>query len=171
MNEAETRAELIDPALKAAGWGVVESSRVRREVITLGRLQGGGVRAAQDIADYVLTYRNHKLAVIRPSGGPARYRRPRPGQEIREKLQIRSAYFINGAGIHQVDMTDGAEQDVAAISDPDELWNRVSAERMSGRPLRRHSVRGQGRLLQARDHQDIAIRPREAIAAGQDRIR
>lgn len=25
MNEAETRAELIDPALKAAGWGVVEA--------------------------------------------------------------------------------------------------------------------------------------------------
>jgi len=24
MNEAETRAEHIDPALKAAGWGVVE---------------------------------------------------------------------------------------------------------------------------------------------------
>ena len=29
MNEAETRAELIDPALKAAGWGVIDSSRVR----------------------------------------------------------------------------------------------------------------------------------------------
>ena len=28
MNEAETRAELIDPALKAAGWGVVAGSRV-----------------------------------------------------------------------------------------------------------------------------------------------
>jgi type I restriction enzyme R subunit len=64
MNEAETRAELIDPALKAAGWGVVEASRVRREVITLGRLQGAGVRAAQDIADHVLTCRNYKLAVI-----------------------------------------------------------------------------------------------------------
>ena len=24
MNEAETRAELIDPKLKACGWGVVE---------------------------------------------------------------------------------------------------------------------------------------------------
>jgi predicted RNA binding protein YcfA (HicA-like mRNA interferase family) len=60
MNEAETRAELIDPALKAAGWGVVEASRVGREVITLGRLQGAGVRAAQDIADYVLICRNHK---------------------------------------------------------------------------------------------------------------
>ena len=26
MNEAETRAEHIDPALKAAGWGVVTGS-------------------------------------------------------------------------------------------------------------------------------------------------
>ena len=26
MNEAETRAEHIDPALKAAGWGVVEGA-------------------------------------------------------------------------------------------------------------------------------------------------
>ncbi len=40
MNEAETSAEHIDPALKAAGWGVVEGSRIRREyAITLGRLQ------------------------------------------------------------------------------------------------------------------------------------
>jgi hypothetical protein len=31
MNEAETRAEHIDPALKAAGWGVAEGSRVHRE--------------------------------------------------------------------------------------------------------------------------------------------
>lgn len=45
LNESETRAELIDPALKAAGWGVVDASRVRREVIAPGRLQGGGRRA------------------------------------------------------------------------------------------------------------------------------
>jgi hypothetical protein len=31
MNKAETRAEHIDPALKAAGWGLVEGSRIRRE--------------------------------------------------------------------------------------------------------------------------------------------
>jgi type I restriction enzyme R subunit len=31
MNEAETRAEDIDPALQAAAWGVVEGSRIRRE--------------------------------------------------------------------------------------------------------------------------------------------
>ena len=31
MNEAETRAEHIDPALARAGWGVVAGSRIRRE--------------------------------------------------------------------------------------------------------------------------------------------
>ena len=41
MNEADTRAELIDPALKEAGWGVVDRSRVKREEnITAGRIQG-----------------------------------------------------------------------------------------------------------------------------------
>ena len=48
MNEAETRAEHIPPALKAAGWGVVEGSRVLREHgITLGRLQGSSGRGAR----------------------------------------------------------------------------------------------------------------------------
>jgi len=40
MNEAETRAELIDPQLTSKGWGVVESSRVLREYhITDGKIQ------------------------------------------------------------------------------------------------------------------------------------
>jgi len=65
MNEAETRAEHIDPALKAAGWGVVEGSKIRREyLITLGRLEGHGRRGKPLCADYVLEYRNTKLAVI-----------------------------------------------------------------------------------------------------------
>lgn len=32
MNEAETRAEHVDPALAAAGWGVVEGSRTRSNI-------------------------------------------------------------------------------------------------------------------------------------------
>ena len=149
MNEAETRAELIDPALKAAGWGVVEASRVRREVITLGRLQGAGMRAAQDIADYVLTYRNHKLAVIEAK------RRDLPDTEgvgqakkYAAKLQTRFAYSTNGAGIYQVDMTTGAEQYVTPISHPGRtLEPRLRGAKCLARPLRRHPVRGQGRLL------------------------
>ena len=65
MNEAETRAEHIDPALKNAGWGVVEGSRIRREhAITLGRIEGRGKRGKPLTADYVLEYRNTKLAVV-----------------------------------------------------------------------------------------------------------
>ncbi len=173
MNEAETRAELIDPALKAAGWGVVEASRVRREVITLGRLQGAGVRAAQDIADYVLTYRNHKLAVIEAK------RRDLPDTEglgqakkYAEKLQTRFAYSTNGAGIYQVDMTTGAEEYVAQYPTPDELWNRVFAEQNVWRDrFAAIPFEDKGGYWQARYYQDIAIRRvLEAIAAGQDRI-
>jgi len=48
MNEAETRAEYIDPALKAAGWGVLEGSRIRREYyITPGRIEGQGDLASR----------------------------------------------------------------------------------------------------------------------------
>ena len=173
MNEAETRAELIDPALKAAGWGVVEASRVRREVITLGRLQGAGVRAAQDIADYVLTYRNHKLAVIEAK------RRDLPDTEgvgqakkYAEKLQARFAYSTNGVGIYQVDMTTGAEHYVTEYPTPDELWNRVFAEQNVWRDrFAAIPFEDKGGYWQARYYQDIAIRRvLEAIAAGQDRI-
>ncbi len=49
MNEAETRAEHIDPALAAAGGGKVEGSLIRREYpITLGRLEGAGKRGKPD---------------------------------------------------------------------------------------------------------------------------
>ncbi len=65
MNEAETRLLHIDPALKAAGWNVVEGSRVRPEYpITLGRLEGAGKRGKPLTADYVLEYRNTRLAVV-----------------------------------------------------------------------------------------------------------
>ncbi len=52
MNEAETRAELIDPKLQACGWGVVEGSKVLREYyITEGKIQTGGGRGKKEIAD------------------------------------------------------------------------------------------------------------------------
>ena len=173
MNEAETRAELIDPALKAAGWGVVAASWVRREVITLGRLQGAGKRSEQDIADYVLTYRNHKLAVIEAK------RRDLSDTEglgqakkYAAKLQTRFAYSTNGVGIYQVDMTTSTEQYVAAYPTLDELWSRVFAEQNMWRDrFAAVPFEDKGGQWQARYYQDIAIRRvLEAIAAGQDRI-
>jgi type I restriction enzyme R subunit len=67
MNEAETRAELIDPALAQAGWGVVEGSKILRErnaQITAGKIQTGGGRSKPLKADYILTYKGRKLAVV-----------------------------------------------------------------------------------------------------------
>jgi hypothetical protein len=73
MNEAETRAELIDPLLADAGWGVVKGSRIRREFsITPGRIKGGGRRGKPLTSDDVLTYRNTRLAVVeaKPDSAP-----------------------------------------------------------------------------------------------------
>ena len=63
-NEADTRAELIDPKLVEAGWGVVENSFIRREVIAPGRIIGGGKHAAAVTSDYVLRYCGRKLAAV-----------------------------------------------------------------------------------------------------------
>ena len=65
MNEAETRAELIDPQLKASGWGVVEDSKILREYyINLGKIQTGGIKGKSLKADYVLVYKGIKLAIV-----------------------------------------------------------------------------------------------------------
>jgi type I restriction enzyme R subunit len=54
VNEAETRAELIGPALREAGWGVVEDSRIQREFSnTHGSLQAAGKRGKRQIAGHV----------------------------------------------------------------------------------------------------------------------
>ena len=105
-NEAETRAELIDPALKTAGWGVTESSRVRREVIAPGRILGAGKRAKEDISDYVLMYKNQKLAVIEAKRESLADREGLgQAKQYAQKLQTPFAYSTNGRGIYQVQMT------------------------------------------------------------------
>ena len=65
MNEANTRAELIEPLLEQAGWGRnFPLTKIDRAfTITLGKLQRGG-RAQHLFADFVLIYKNVKLAVI-----------------------------------------------------------------------------------------------------------
>ena len=67
MNEAETRAELIDPKLKESGWGVIEGSKILREYhITAGKILTGSGRAKPLLADYVLVHQGRKLATMEP---------------------------------------------------------------------------------------------------------
>ena len=64
MNEAETRAELHRSRAESRRLGRRRGQSGRREQSAPGRIKGGGERAKADIADYVLSYRNRKLAVI-----------------------------------------------------------------------------------------------------------
>jgi len=41
MNEADTRANLIDPKLAASGWSKVENSYIRREAMAFLKLFRG----------------------------------------------------------------------------------------------------------------------------------
>ncbi|XHX75731.1 MAG: EcoAI/FtnUII family type I restriction enzme subunit R (plasmid) [Stenomitos frigidus ULC029] len=173
MNEAETRAELIDPALRAAGWGVIEGSRIRREVIAPGRLVGNGKRAQPEFADYVLVYRSQKLAVIEAK------KRSAPDTEgvgqakkYAEKLETRFTYSTNGDGIYQIDMQTGVEGYISQYPSPDELWaatfNETNAwrDRFADIPFETRSGTWETRYYQHNAIQHVL----EAIAEGRDRI-
>ncbi len=174
MNEAETRADHIDPALKAAGWGVVEGSRIRREYsIAPGRIEGHGKRAKALIADYVLEYRNTKLSVIEAKAWDAALAEGvAQAKNYAEKLAIRFAYATNGQGIYGVDMQTGTEGEVAKYPGPEELWAMTFAagnawrDRFAAIPFEDKGGSHPGRY-----YQDIAVeRVMEAIAADRNRI-
>jgi len=193
MNESETRAELIDPTLRAAGWGVVEGSRILREFkVTQGRLLGAGRRIDPDIADYILVYRNRKLAVIEAkredlseSEGVAQ------AKHYAAKMAVRFAYATNGHRIYRMDLGATAVQEPANIEEsndpaifssaeglvehfptPDELWAATFAipnawrERFAQVPFEDRSG-----SWDVRYYQDTAIQSvLEAVADDRQRI-
>src|SRR6266436_3714596 len=174
MNEAETRAEHIDPALAAAGWGVVEGSRIRREYpITLGRIEGHGKRGTPLIADYVLIHRTHKLAVIEAKAGDEPLTKGvGQAKDYAGKMAVRFAYSTNGQGFYGIDMQTGTEGALPRFPTPDELWNLTFAEANVWRDrFATVPFEDRGGFFQGRYYQDIAIdRVLEAIAAEKSRI-
>ena len=174
MNEAETRAEHIDPALKTAGWGVVEGSRVLREYpITLGRIEGLGRRAKPLIADYVLVYHNTKLAVIEAKAWDEELTEGvGQAKDYAGKLAIRFTYATNGQGLYGIDMETGQEGEWPQYPSPDDLWKLTFAkqdawrDRFASVPFSDKS----GSWI-IRFYQEIAVqRVLERIAKGDDRL-
>ena len=174
MNEAETRAEHIDPALRAAGWGVVEGSRIRREYpITLGRIEGHGKRGKALTADYVLEYRNTKLAVVEAKAwGKPLTEGIGQAKDYAGKLEIRFTYASNGQGIYGIDMESGFEAELAQYPTPEELWNRTFAAHNAWRDrFAAVPFEDKGGFFQGRYYQDIAVeRVMEAIADQKQRM-
>lgn len=129
MNEADTRAELIDPKLKNSGWGVITDSKIMREFpITAGRIRVGKRDKALK-ADYILIYKNTKLAVVEAKSdefsvteGVAQ------AKDYAERLQIDYTYSTNGKEIYEICMSIGMEKIVSTFPTPEELWKRKFAE-------------------------------------------
>ncbi len=174
MNEAETRAELIDPKLKACGWGVVEGSKILREYnITAGKIQTGGIRAKKLTADYVLVYKGIKLAVIEAKSddlgvgeGVAQ------AKQYADKLKIETTYSTNGKEIYSICMKTGAEGLVANYLTPVELWDKTYAEQNQWREqFAAIPFEDKSGTWHLRYYQEIAVlNTLEAIANNKDRI-
>ena len=174
MNEAETRAELIDPKLKACGWGVVEGSKILREYnITAGKIQTGGIRGKKTIADYILVYKGIKLAVVEAKSvtlgvgeGVAQ------AKQYAEKLTLETTYSSNGNEIYSICMKTGAEGLVDNYLTPEELWHKTFAvqnewrEKFANVPFEDKSG-----TWQLRYYQEIAVKNTlEALATNKERI-
>jgi type I restriction enzyme R subunit len=174
MNEAETRAEHIDPALKAAGWGVVEGSRIRREyLVTPGRIEGHGRRGKPLIADYVLVYRNSKLAVIEAKAWDEELTEGvGQAKNYAGKMAVRFAYATNGQGIYGIDMETGKEGELPHYPTPDALWNLTFAEQNVWRDrFANVPFEDKGGSHPSRYYQDIAVEQvMEAIAENRPKI-
>ena len=174
MNEAETRAEHIDPALKAAGWGVVEGSRIRREYpITLGRIEGRGKRGKALTADYVLEYRNTKLAVVEAKAwDKALTEGVAQAKNYAGRLAVRFTYASNGQGIYGIDMQTGVEAELGQFPTPEQLWSRTFSAQNAWRDrFAAVPFEDKGGYFQGRYYQDIAVeRALAAIADQQPRI-
>lgn len=176
MNEADTRAELIDPQLKKAGWGDVAESRIQREYnINAGEIRAGGMRTGQLKADYILIYKNRKLAVIE-----AKSDQQEVGEGVAQakqyatKLNLAYTFAANGNEIYEICLAHGKEHEslVSSFPTPDELWNKTFGDsnewqaKFNAVPF--EDVNG---TKQARYYQEIAVnKVMEAVANNKQRI-
>lgn len=174
MNESETRAEYIDPKLKESGWGVIEGSKVLREFrISPGKIEMGGVPQKPEIADYVLVYKNRKLAVIE-----AKKESLAPTEGVQQakayagKLQAAFSYSTNGHEIYEIDMKSGSEGPIINFPTPEVLWNKIYREHNEWKnkftDVAFEDVNGS---RSARYYQEIAVnRVMDAVAEEKSRV-
>jgi len=177
MNEAETRAELIDPKLKATGWGVVQGSKILRErnvcKITEGRIQVGGRRKKPLIADYILVYKGIKLAVVEAKSDELEVGEGvAQAKQYAAKLNLETTYSTNGKEIYQICMKTGTEGLVNDFLSPQELWDKTYTDQNDWRDrFANIPFEDKSGTWQLRYYQEIAIKNTlEAVAQNKDRI-
>jgi type I restriction enzyme R subunit len=140
-NEADTRAKLIDPLLKLAGWGESQIERehyfVKGRTITNGRiyLVGETSRRRQPRrVDYLLRYHGQMIAVIEAKDETHSVDAGlEQAKEYARMLDVPFAYSSNGHGFVEFDFFLNRSRELAAFPRPDNLWNRWQMVRVTSR--------------------------------------
>ncbi|MBP5288136.1 MAG: DEAD/DEAH box helicase family protein [Elusimicrobiales bacterium] len=131
QSEADTRAELIDPKLREAGWVRSDTVNVRREYpISIGRILDGNIRSSKLSADYALIYKNQIIGIVEAKKSSLDYSEGvAQAKEYARLLKVRFTYSTNGYKIYQIDTGTGEEKEVPAFPSPETLWKMTYTQK------------------------------------------
>jgi type I restriction enzyme R subunit len=171
MNEANTETQLIEPMLAQAGWGVKNFHK--QYPINAGEIRAGGIRTGKLKADYVLHYKNRKLAVIEAKSDELEVGEGVAQAKLyAQKLQLGSAYSTNGKDIYEICLQTGNERLIDKFPTPEELFYKTFGdknewlEKFNAIPF--EDIFGNN---EQRYYQEIAInKTMEAVASNKQRI-
>jgi type I restriction enzyme R subunit len=173
MTEDDTRALLIDPKLRESGWEIDDAKVNRNFPITGGRIQTGGRRSQVIYADYILSYKGIKLAVIEAKKSDLGYGEGvAQAKEYAAKLQLETTFSTNGKEIYSICMKTGREELIERFPTPEELWNKTFSDQNEWREkFSEIPINDKGGTWKIRFYQEIAIQKTlEAVAQKKQRI-
>lgn len=168
-SESDTRAKYIDPSLKSSLWE--EINIIREYYFTDWRKALWGKRWKRKFADYILTYKWVKLAIIE-----AKKQNLEPTEwleQVKEYwkiLNLRFVYSSNWEKIYEFDLETWKGDFIESYPTPEQLYNKVYQEKN----LIKEALLNEPFLLsekKPRYYQEIAInKAMEAIWDGKNRI-
>ncbi|GGZ75602.1 EcoAI/FtnUII family type I restriction enzme subunit R [Paraglaciecola chathamensis] len=169
-SEADTRANYIDPALKAAQWQ--STNIIREHFFTDGRKLAAGVRGRRCFVDYLLYKENRYLAVVE-----AKKESEHPTKGLQQaidyakKLLVRFVYSSNGKQTYEFDLATGKGDYIEFYPTPDELEKRYAGVTTDlGKQLRGIPFHLEG-AMQPRYYQELAVHAAtDAVGSGLSRI-
>lgn len=170
VSEADTRANYIDPALKAANWQ--SSNIIREHYFTDGRKLAGGTRGRRCFVDYLLHKDNRYLAVVE-----AKKQDEHPTKGLQQaidyakKLNVRFVYSSNGKATYEFDLETGKGDYIEFYPTPAELEQRFESTTTDlGQQLRNIPFHLEG-AMQPRYYQELAVHAAtDAIGQSKPRI-
>jgi type I restriction enzyme, R subunit len=180
MNEADTRAEKIDPQLKKAGWGTINNSKIRREYFTNNESPFNSKKDKKK-ADYVLIYKNRRIAVVEAKSDELEVSEGiSQAKDYARRLNLLSAYSTNGKEIYEIRYSINSEGKriinseglIKNFPSPDDLWNRIYKNKnVWSNKFDSQSYSPFKNTKNPRYYQDVAITAAlDAISDGKNRI-